>query len=202
MTCLICYIDGITPYALPPYRTQSGYELRPAANCMNAGRHVFCEPCLRETVKTNIASRRVHDLRCPAPGCTTLLFDPDVERLLQTERDTLVQYRDEVQRMHTATAADMTHEDVSLLRELACLQIKSCPRCRALIERSSGCDLMYCVCGHNFNFRQAEGLVPRALLQRMSMAGRFGWTLEYFDSLGFRAPSATPRAPRSHTGGK
>ena len=184
MACLICFTEGTPSYPLPEHRTPNGDLLRPADNCMSTGKHVFCKPCLRETVQTRIQDMQVHNLRCPHPECTTLLFDRDVECLL-SDAGLVTRYRELMVQAHLTVAHDFSSDDPEFLQGLSRLQIKACPRCRVLMQRSVGCDSMYCVCGQNFNFRAAPSLVPADLCARLRMAKRFGWTPAEVQQRGF-----------------
>lgn len=61
-----------------------------------------------------------------------------------------------------AESAEAAQRD--FLRAAGAAHMKRCPRCRAAIVKDGGCDRMHCICGHIFNWSEADSIVPCHML--------------------------------------
>lgn len=158
-TCQIC--DETLPQRefllLPEFRTSNGDILRTASNCTQSS-HSFCLSCVRNYITIQVSTAACADLKCPGVGCATRLFESDVERLVSREISLTFQkiLNSKYGEKRQSTLQGQTVDELIALYHLG---IKACPRCGVLVERSSGCNSMWCICGHNFNYAQAPNLV-------------------------------------------
>mmetsp|Transcript_101430 Transcript_101430/g.217198 ORF Transcript_101430/g.217198 Transcript_101430/m.217198 type:complete len:279 (-) Transcript_101430:128-964(-) len=115
--------------------------------------HTFCRPCLERHV--DIILRRGHAVWCPvcrqelsiqqvavvAPFAAARIAVPPPPRPVAMETEdagAVRRFRRIAQRMH----------------------LKKCPRCGYHIQKNGGCVIMRCICGHRFNWHDAETVVP------------------------------------------
>jgi len=146
---------------------ESAESSRECGICLEAGAclpplacgHAFCQSCLIEHLE-----RQLHQGRLAwCPCCRQGLQEED---LLGSCSDELFQKLTEVPpteappetsfRIARGGAADRAFR-----RAARRLHMKRCPGCNAAIEKTGGCSHMHCSsCGHNFNWQDAETVVP------------------------------------------
>mmetsp|Transcript_163114 Transcript_163114/g.313303 ORF Transcript_163114/g.313303 Transcript_163114/m.313303 type:complete len:464 (-) Transcript_163114:318-1709(-) len=184
-TCAICFQTAGSRLELPVFRTGNGDKLR---EC-DCGHPICCE-CMSQHVRVRVEEQRVFNLHCPFVGCRTELFEQDLQRLVfQTQgalsselcqRFVKLRARDFSARI--ASFDDMVpriEEDAELLLSLH--EMRVCPRCKLVIQRSEGCDDFFCLCGERFNYAAAarpvcngvknvKEVVARAKDQQMTVA--------------------------------
>mmetsp|Transcript_38739 Transcript_38739/g.72667 ORF Transcript_38739/g.72667 Transcript_38739/m.72667 type:complete len:462 (-) Transcript_38739:77-1462(-) len=182
-TCAICFQTAGSRLELPVFETRNGDKLRKR----DCGHPICCE-CMSQYVRVRVEEQRVFNLHCPFVGCRTELFEQDLQRLVKQgalssdlcQRFVELRARDFSARI--ASFDDMVpriEEDAELLLSLH--EMRVCPRCKLVIERSEGCDDFYCMCGKRFNYTEAarpvcngvknvKEVVARAKDQQMTVA--------------------------------
>jgi hypothetical protein len=108
-------------------------------------------------------------MRCPFVGCTSEIFEQDVQRLVQANALTPEdsgRFAELRSRDYSARAQMLTGELIESASEKDLESIKRiwqtmrfCPRCNLAIERSHGCNSFYCICGNHFDFATAPRVV-------------------------------------------
>lgn len=164
-SCIVCYEPRSTRLALPKLQTGNGDVLR-SADC----EHPVCQACMAAFVASRVEEQRVFNVRCPSIGCTAELFEQDVTRLSQLglldgtvcNRFAELRARDFSARAQVFSqdlmAQTVEDNDFDLVLQLW-KTTRLCPRCSLVIERSSGCNSFYCICGHHFDYMSAPRLV-------------------------------------------
>eukprot|EP00052_Salpingoeca_macrocollata_P024016 m.213473 g.213473 ORF g.213473 m.213473 type:complete len:542 (-) comp22171_c1_seq3:77-1702(-) len=110
--------------------------------------HKFCKDCLWSFVMHEVESGNVN-IRCPAVGCEHILYGDDVMRLNKAAG---VKFKALNREIHVQRLKELDVEGIpqSILNEL-----RVCPSCRVVLQRSAGCDSMRCVCGVSFSYPSA-----------------------------------------------
>mmetsp|Transcript_4446 Transcript_4446/g.8033 ORF Transcript_4446/g.8033 Transcript_4446/m.8033 type:complete len:342 (+) Transcript_4446:62-1087(+) len=159
--CQVCFELQKDRLPLERLVTGNGDVLR-SADC----NHHVCQECMAAYVVSRVDEQRVFNVRCPSIGCTVELFEQDVRRLTQLkvlEEDVSNRFAELRARDFGARAQDLSQEllgqasgydDMDVLEKLW-NSTRRCPRCSLVIERSSGCNSFYCICGHHFNYSSA-----------------------------------------------
>ena len=101
--------------------------------------HENCKHCLKKWVEhqESFGNNAVAD----CPFCRTVMSNEDVVKILSRAFGPGNRHRPAVN----------THEAMdSLTADWLTSHTRQCPRCRAHIEKRSGCDMMTCRCGHLF----------------------------------------------------
>lgn len=85
-------------------------------------------------------------VKCPAPGCSHVLWDHDLQELISEEafsRYKALKSTDHLKKLK---------EDLKdpKLSEWLKKNAKPCPDCHIIVSRSQGCNVMGCVCGTKF----------------------------------------------------
>ena len=106
-------------------------------------RCMFCKDCYGTYIETKIKEHRVNHIPCPTPGCTALLLEPEVQAAVPPA--VFARYMELRSVDHKQRLKEHQWRDDE----------RACPRCFVIFHRSSGCDSVTCVCGHNFDYRQA-----------------------------------------------
>ena len=177
--CQVCFTPAEQRFTLPALGTGNGEVLRRADNCTTKD-HVFCVACVEQFVKSRVADLRVADLRCPFPECATRLYDTDVARVLSKDAETLARYRELIKADFSGKleATLQSVEDIESLHMLAQCGIKLCPSCGCLLQRSTGCNSFYCVCGNHFDFQSAKGVISKEMQNVIKVARLTGLPLD------------------------
>jgi len=194
-TCQICFDEKSNRLELPRFATGNGDVLR-NADC----NHPICQECMATYVCVRVEEQRAFQLRCPVDGCSNELFEPDIQRLVNNK----VMSKDIFRRFAALRARDFnarsksfdllipyTDDDLDFV--FALRDMRLCPRCKLVIQRSEGCNSFYCVCGKHFNYANAERPVGHhfakfrwvALLARsrgvsLEEAGRYSGDIRLF----------------------
>mmetsp|Transcript_49583 Transcript_49583/g.153068 ORF Transcript_49583/g.153068 Transcript_49583/m.153068 type:complete len:312 (+) Transcript_49583:216-1151(+) len=121
--------------------------------------HVCCKPCMESWAAASIHDSKVH-IRCPAVGCSHVLWDHDLKPLLNEEEwERYVERRDADHL--TKLKDDMKDPELSKWLKA---NARPCPDCHRIVSRSAGCDQMKCVCGADFRyccgFKKCQCSVP------------------------------------------
>jgi len=165
-TCQVCFEETDKRFALPKLQTGNGDILR-QQDCQ----HPICQECLAHFVTARVEDQLVFHVRCPFEGCTNEIFEQDVKKLAEATPASLsegvvTRFAELRARDFTAHAASLRESWTSLIKEEDYELIQKlwqstrlCPRCSLVIERSSGCNSFYCVCGHHFDFASAPRVV-------------------------------------------
>jgi hypothetical protein len=169
-SCQVCFEEKTVRLALPRLMTGNNDVLR-ADDCQ----HPVCQECLATFLNTRIEDQRVFNIRCPIFGCTTEIFEQDVQRLVQTgavstensERFVELRSRDYSARAEALSGAliESTPENDYESIKRIWQTMRLCPRCNLAIERSQGCNSFYCTCGHHFHFSTAPRVVGNGIEQ-------------------------------------
>lgn len=119
-------------------------------------------------VKARVEEQFVFHVRCPHEGCTNELYEQDVRRLeklgkLESEvanRFAELRARDYSERAKVLNEqmTELMDKDYRLVMRL-CRTTRLCPRCSVAMEKASGCDSFYCICGHRFHFTSAPNVL-------------------------------------------
>lgn len=186
--CQICFEEVQHRFEWPAMKTGNGDYIR-TENCG----HPTCQGCMALHIKARVEELRVADIRCPALGCSSAIFEQDVKRLA-----TAGVLSDEVQarfaelraRDYTTRAKELSSElcKTSSVEEYAVVRqlwesTRLCPRCSVAIQKSKGCNSFYCICGHRFNYDAA----PRAVGDGQQ---HFGRTITLAEHLGISIDEA------------
>merc|ERR1712224_1162617 len=137
--------------------------------------HPICQECLAHFVTARVEEQLVFHVRCPFEGCTNEIFEQDVKRLADATPTSLstsiaIRFAELRARDFTAHAASLreawttliNEDDYDLIQKLW-QSTRLCPRCSLVIERSSGCNSFYCVCGHHFDYASAPRVVGNGI---------------------------------------
>jgi hypothetical protein len=130
-------------------------------------------------VATRIKENLVFNLRCPHEGCKTELYEQDVLKLpLESglhDQFAKLRAQDYSQRLkELKLALSKTLLDMDTAKEMiGCARL--CPRCHVILQKSSGCNSFYCVCGHHFQYDKAPRLCD---IRALRMAENFSLSLE------------------------
>lgn len=162
-TCQICFerfASAAARLSLGPLHTGNGDVLR-AADC----EHPVCQSCMAAYVRVRIHEQRVYNLRCPMLECRVELYEQDLRRLVSAgleedscERFVELRARDFSARVQSfEDMSPKTREDEDLL--LCLHDMRRCPRCKLLMQRSGGCNSFFCICGQHFHYATAERAV-------------------------------------------
>eukprot|EP00992_Anisonema_acinus_P015878 TRINITY_DN9932_c0_g1_i1.p1 TRINITY_DN9932_c0_g1~~TRINITY_DN9932_c0_g1_i1.p1 ORF type:complete len:302 (+),score=29.16 TRINITY_DN9932_c0_g1_i1:53-958(+) len=208
LVCGICF-ESFNVVSIGEHRTGNGDVLRKDCG------HAFCEGCLGSYVLHRIDEQRVFDIRCPQHGCSSQLFEADVQRLVSEQiflkysallksdfRTRLEHLMETSTRDHIETLLTI-HNDSRL-----------CPRCGVIIQRSQGCNSMYCFCGMHFNYGSAAsvggggfGSIARLAIDKgLSLsesqlyggsAARYGRAVKLAGVAGLTVPEADALAQRA-----
>lgn len=178
-TCQICFDEKSNRLELPRFATGNGDVLR-SADC----NHPICLECMATYVRVRVEEQRAFQLRCPMDGCSNELFEKDLKRLV----DNKVMPSDVFKRFAALRARDFnarsksfdllipyTDDDLDFV--FALRDMRLCPRCKLVIQRSEGCNSFYCVCGNHFNYANAERPVGHNF-------AKFRWTAQLAKSRG------------------
>jgi len=169
--CEVCLEERHERLELPCLRTGNGDQLR-SGDCG----HAICVDCMAGYVTSRVEEQRVFNLRCPHQGCKNELYEQDICRLVDAGsvaaavRDRFVELR---ARDFSARARSFEEviprkdEDYEFVQKLWDTT-RLCPRCSLVIEKASGCNSFYCICGAHFNYQTA----PRAVGNGMKGYGR------------------------------
>jgi hypothetical protein len=167
-TCQVCFEEKDNRFALHKLTTGNGDVLR-AGDC----NHPICKQCLASFVTSRVDDQRVFHVRCPFIGCTNEIFEQDVKRMASSKdlsddiAERFAELRTRDYSAHAKTLAEtwsITEStcDLDLLLKLW-QSTRLCPRCNLVIERSSGCNSFYCICGHHFDYATAPRVVGRGI---------------------------------------
>jgi len=178
-TCQICFETKSKRLQLPRFATGNGDVLR-SADC----EHPVCLECMATYVRVRVEEQRAFQLRCPMDGCSNELFEQDVQRLVNEE----VMSSDVFKRFAALRARDFNarsksfdllipQNDDDLDFVLALREMRLCPRCKLVIQRSEGCNSFFCICGKQFNYANAERPVGHNF-------AKFRWTAQLARSRG------------------
>eukprot|EP00992_Anisonema_acinus_P015879 TRINITY_DN9932_c0_g1_i3.p1 TRINITY_DN9932_c0_g1~~TRINITY_DN9932_c0_g1_i3.p1 ORF type:complete len:365 (+),score=44.60 TRINITY_DN9932_c0_g1_i3:53-1147(+) len=151
LKCGICLEELTDGVAIGQHKTGNGDVLR--QDCS----HQFCRACMSEYVSHRISEHRVFDIRCPHPTCPAQLFEADVQRLVTP--DIFAKYSALLKQDFTARVdhlfnASHSQDHLETLRVLHD-ESRICPKCGVILQRSQGCNSMYCFCGTNFHYASA-----------------------------------------------
>jgi len=110
--------------------------------------HVICRSCMRQWAEAEIDQQKTR-VKCPAVGCSHMLWDHDLKDLLSFE--TFARYKELKSVDHLKKMKDDLKDPVlgAWLRKNA----RPCPDCSIIVSRSEGCNAMKCVCGTSFCYR-------------------------------------------------
>lgn len=189
-TCEVCFEARETRLDLTALSTGNGDILR-AADC----EHPVCQECMAKFVRARVEEQQVFGIRCPHEGCKNQIFELDLKKLVEREllpaavhaRFAELRTRDYAERArelaNTGAAGDL--ELVRRLWETSRL----CPRCSLIIEKASGCNSFYCICGNHFNYESApravgNGFKCKTYNRVISMAEDFKLQLRLAEALG------------------
>ena len=125
--------------------------------------HAYCGPCLQQYLQVAVDGMALN-IRCPHPDCKFVLYPDDVKRLAAP--DTFERY-DALRKTDYRTRLRQLQAD-GLVNSEFLKQTRVCPACYVIIERSEGCDSMFCVCGNSFRYKSAVD--PMAMLQKQEQA--------------------------------
>jgi len=157
-TCQICFEERSSRLELPLLSTGNGDMLRPG-DC----NHPVCCECTSKYVRVRVEEQRVFNLRCPLDGCRNEIYEKDLQRLVDEgalsadvyHRFGELRARDFSARvMSFDDMVPQTEDDVQLLLRLR--EMRLCPRCKLVMQRSEGCNSFFCICGEHFNYATAE----------------------------------------------
>jgi len=185
-TCQICFEEKCERLKLAQLRTGNGDVLR-HADCG----HPVCQECLAAHVRVRVEEQRVYNLRCPSFGCQAELFEQDLQRLSAAgalahevcERFAALRARDFGARARSLEETTLqTQEEVELLLSLH--DMRRCPCCQLVLQKSSGCNSFYCICGEHFNYALAERAVGHGVKH-------FKWVLQLAKSQALSIREAT-----------
>lgn len=178
-TCQICFDEKSQRLELPHLATGNGDVLR-TLDC----NHPICMECLATHIRVRVEEQRAFQLRCPMDGCSNELFEQDVQRLVKKQ----MMSSDVFQRFAALRARDFnarsksfdllipyTDEDLDFV--FALREMRLCPRCKLVIQRSEGCNSFFCVCGTHFNYANAARPVGHNF-------AKFRWTAQLARSRG------------------
>jgi len=178
-TCQICFDEKSNRLELPRFATGNGDVLR-SADC----NHPICLECMATYVRVRVEEQRAFQLRCPMDGCSNEVLEKDLKRLV----DNKVMSSDVFKRFAALRARDFnarsksfdllipyTDDDLDFV--FALRDMRLCPRCKLVIQRSEGCNSFYCVCGNHFNYANAERPVGHNF-------AKFRWTAQLAKSRG------------------
>lgn len=164
-TCQICFESQDNRLQLPRVATNNGDVMR-KGDCD----HPICRDCIATHVRIRVEDHRVFNLRCPFDGCTNELYEQDL-RVLANEgllsNDICSRFVDLRARDFAARAVSFdetipqSDEDVEFLHRMRDMRL--CPRCRLVMQRSEGCNSFYCICGEHFNYALAERAVANGV---------------------------------------
>lgn len=134
-------------------------------------------------VASKVDAQTVNGIRCPEPGCMSALFDPDIRRAVDsTVYDRYLELRRQ----------DFTHKvdglmdsslDVPTLQALY-TDARVCPACKVIIQRSQGCNSMYCFCGTQFDYANAARIGGDGFKAALKMS--LAYTMTPSESLLFK----------------
>lgn len=178
-TCQICFDTKSKRLQLPHLATGNGDVLR-SADCQ----HPICLDCMARYVGVRVEEQRAFQLRCPMEGCSNELFEKDVRRLVEEgvmSGDVLIRFAALRARDFNARSKSfdllIPQSDDDLNFVLALREMRLCPRCKLVIQRSAGCNSFFCICGEKFNYAKAERPVGHNF-------AKFRWTCQLARSRG------------------
>eukprot|EP00994_Dinema_validum_P009126 NODE_880_length_1267_cov_128.915435_g650_i0.p1 GENE.NODE_880_length_1267_cov_128.915435_g650_i0~~NODE_880_length_1267_cov_128.915435_g650_i0.p1 ORF type:complete len:311 (+),score=88.56 NODE_880_length_1267_cov_128.915435_g650_i0:71-934(+) len=158
--CGICMEEvesnNLQVFKLDDFSTGNGDKLRVACQ------HPFCRGCMGTYVTTRITEQRVFQIHCPAEGCANLLFEKDVRQL--TEDEVFGRYCELRSTDYRERVAQLLDDHLTPSVVAINANAKLCPTCGVLIERSAGCNSMYCICGAHFSYNEAKSLVAPSVM--------------------------------------
>jgi len=143
---------------LPYVATGNGDVLR-----QNDCNHPICRDCMATYITVRVNEQRVFSIRCPFDGCRNEIYEQDLRHLKECGKlgnDVLERFAELRARDFTGRATsfdDMvptSQEDVDFLLRMR--EMRLCPRCKLIMQRSEGCNSFYCICGQHFNYALAE----------------------------------------------
>lgn len=105
--------------------------LKPSRTCHH--RSQCCDSCLKEYINHQY-KQEASSIRCPSSSCNSHLDDVIIRQFL-----TMGQFNEYIARSNEANSLK------TLMKTT-----KRCPNCKVRIEKSGGCDVMRCRCGHKF----------------------------------------------------
>lgn len=171
--CQICFDSHTERFELPPLATGNGDVLRPS-DC----EHPVCKECMATHVRVRVEEQRVFQIRCPFISCRSELFEQDLQRLVAqgvlraavTDRFAALRAQDFSARITEYEQMTLhTDSDVDLL--LGLHDMRLCPRCKLVIQRSEGCNSFFCICGEHFDYARAERPVGQGIT-------KFRWVVQ------------------------
>ena len=116
--------------------------------------HEFCRDCLRQWIKSEIGLMHAH-IHCPEPDCFFSFFADDIQRIAPECYEDFLRLRNGDHRQRLIEMLQNHSREASWVSSNA----RVCPTCYVVIERSEGCDSMFCgVCAKYFNYGQAPRL--------------------------------------------
>lgn len=109
--------------------------------------HVCCLECMQSWAATSINDQKTQ-IRCPAVGCSHVLWDHDVKALVS--EDVFKSYTELKQADHVKKLKDDLKDEK--LGAWLKMHARPCPDCHIVVSRSEGCNMMMCVCGCKFMY--------------------------------------------------
>jgi len=107
--------------------------------------HVICRSCMGQWAEAEVEQQRTR-IKCPAVGCSHMLWDHDLQELLSEE--TFSRYKELKSVDHLQKMKDDLKDPV--LGAWLKKNCKPCPDCHIIVSRSAGCNSMGCICGTKF----------------------------------------------------
>lgn len=153
--CAVCFEEQRVRLALPKLSTGNGDVLR-ADDC----NHPVCQACMGAFVAARVEQQLVFHVRCPVGGCRNELYQKDVERLVTSgalEASVGASFAELRARDYSTRAKDFAEEKELDMESMKTLWncTRMCPNCNLVIEKASGCNSFYCICGAHFNYASA-----------------------------------------------
>lgn len=138
-TCAICFTAA------------SQQKLRyDCAACQNT----ICNECLRRYAQCAVLDREMLPLRCPGEKCDSPFPHRHLINVLSAKQYGVITKPPTTRSQQGYIP--ISPEDLHNFQELMKLATKNgwqhCPRCNALVAKDGGCSIIYCRCGHCFNW--------------------------------------------------
>lgn len=187
--CEVCYEHKLFKkdrLPLSQKKTLNGDVLR-KSDC----NHGVCSQCMAAYVTARVEENRVFDIRCPHEGCRNELYESDVVDLHQrgllaeSVMNQFANLRAQDYKQRVTSLRDDFFEgrlDAGTMSAMS-KNVRLCPRCNIILQKSEGCNSFGCSCGHRFQYDKAPQLFGPSVLKPLKIAAKFGVTFQEAERL-------------------